>query len=129
MRVSASSFRFAVGRELGWNTIRSDNYAVHSVNGQAVFDGTGSGHGVGLCQDGAEAMGRAGRSYGEILDFYYPGTMVGINGQGLHWRRLSGEMISMLTTQPDNDRPALSAADRLLHSLAIRTGWPAAAGG
>lgn len=36
--------------------------------------GKGWGHGVGLCQIGAAAMARAGHSFEEILEFYYPGT-------------------------------------------------------
>jgi stage II sporulation protein D len=124
IRISASSFRFAIGRELGWNTIQSDSYDVRFANGRSVFEGTGSGHGVGLCQRGAEAMGRAGRSYREILEFYYPGATLGLNGQGVRWQRLGGETISLLTTQPDRDAFALSAAERLSRSLTARTGWP-----
>jgi stage II sporulation protein D len=123
IRISASSFRFAIGRELGWNTIQSDNYDVRSANGRSIFEGTGSGHGVGLCQRGAEAMGLAGRSYHEILDFYYPGAIPGLNGQGVRWQRLGGETISLLTTQPEKDASVLSAAERIGRSLAARTGW------
>lgn len=36
--------------------------------------GHGWGHGVGLCQIGAAVMGTQGKTYTEILDFYYPGT-------------------------------------------------------
>ncbi|MBE3072627.1 MAG: hypothetical protein IMZ67_06595, partial [Acidobacteria bacterium] len=39
-----------------------------------VFNGRGSGHGVGLCQAGAMARARAGQSEEAILAFYYPGT-------------------------------------------------------
>jgi stage II sporulation protein D len=124
IRLSASSFRFAIGRELGWNTIQSDAYEVRSANGRSIFEGTGSGHGVGLCQRGAEAMGVAGRSYHEILEYYYPGAILGLNGQGVRWQRLGGETISLLTTQPDQDAFALSAAERISRSLAARTGWP-----
>jgi stage II sporulation protein D len=38
------------------------------------FTGSGFGHGLGLCQIGANGMARAGRSYREILAHYYPGT-------------------------------------------------------
>ena len=124
IRISASSFRFAIGRELGWNTIPSDGYEVRSANGRSLFEGAGSGHGVGLCQTGAEAMGLAGRSYREILEFYYPGAVLGLNGQGIRWQRLGGETISLLTTQRNQDASALSAAERLSRSLTVRTGWP-----
>lgn len=42
--------------------------------GVFAFDGRGFGHGIGMSQFGAEGMGRLGKSYREILDFYYPGT-------------------------------------------------------
>jgi stage II sporulation protein D len=42
-----------------------------------VLTGGGYGHGVGLSQWGARAQAQAGRSYREILAFYYPGTEPG----------------------------------------------------
>ena len=39
-----------------------------------VFTTIGYGHGVGLCQYGADGMGREGYDYQEILAHYYPGT-------------------------------------------------------
>lgn len=41
------------------------------------FDLRGFGHGVGLCQYGADGMGRAGWSYEDILLHYYQGVSVG----------------------------------------------------
>lgn len=38
--------------------------------------GTKSGHGIGLSQTGAKAAAAAGKSYKEILNFYYPGTEI-----------------------------------------------------
>lgn len=48
-----------------------------------VIDGKGWGHGVGMSQDGAYAMGRAGSTTEEILGHFYPGTDLG---------RLSGRL-------------------------------------
>ena len=39
-----------------------------------VFDGKGSGHGIGLSQYGAKYMADAGFSYEEIISTYFPGT-------------------------------------------------------
>jgi stage II sporulation protein D len=36
--------------------------------------GRGFGHGVGMCQCGAEGMARQGRSAEQILSYYYPGS-------------------------------------------------------
>jgi hypothetical protein len=35
-----------------------------------------TGHGVGMSQRGAKAMAKAGKTYEEILAFYYPGTKI-----------------------------------------------------
>jgi len=40
----------------------------------AFLLGRGFGHGVGLCQYGAQAMAREGKSAEEILSYYYPGS-------------------------------------------------------
>jgi stage II sporulation protein D len=41
---------------------------------QLVAEGSGAGHGVGMCQWGALARSRAGFSYPDILAAYFPGT-------------------------------------------------------
>lgn len=41
---------------------------------ELIVNGTGRGHGVGLCQAGALGRARSGQSYREILSAYYPGT-------------------------------------------------------
>ena len=42
--------------------------------GGLEFVGSGSGHGVGLCQWGARVQAQKGRSYEQILRFYFPGA-------------------------------------------------------
>lgn len=42
----------------------------------AMAGKTKNGHGIGMSQWGAKEMGDAGKSYREILAFYYPGTKV-----------------------------------------------------
>jgi len=39
-----------------------------------TVEGKGNGHGVGLSQFGAKAMAAQGKSYTDILNFYYPGV-------------------------------------------------------
>lgn len=48
--------------------------AVGSPLSRITLAGGGWGHGVGLCQWGALAMGEQGYSFREILDHYYPGS-------------------------------------------------------
>jgi stage II sporulation protein D len=42
-----------------------------------TLNGTGYGHGVGMCQWGAIGRARAGQDYRAILRTYYPGTSIG----------------------------------------------------
>ena len=41
-----------------------------------ILHGAGWGHGVGLCQIGAAAMGARGYKYRDILQHYYPGSTI-----------------------------------------------------
>ena len=124
VRLAASSFRFAIGRALGFNTIRSDRWEA-SVSGERIqFHGIGEGHGVGLCQKGAEQMGIEGRTYREILAFYFPGTSLGPNARGLAWTRLGGETLTLFSTQPDQDRVVLTIAERQVPEIATLIGLP-----
>lgn len=43
---------------------------------EVLFKGRGSGHGVGMCQDGANGMAKAGKTYKQILKKYYPGAKI-----------------------------------------------------
>ena len=46
------------------------------TEGSVRIDGRGFGHGVGLCQYGAEGMSRKGRGFVDILRYYYPGAVL-----------------------------------------------------
>lgn len=85
--VTASSFRFAMDRTLGWNQLRSDWYAVTLSNGVLHFEGRGYGHGVGLCQAGATVMAGEGHSAADILSFYFPGTRIGLTAEDSGWQQ------------------------------------------
>ena len=128
--ISASTFRFAVDRELGWNKIRSDLYDVRNAGEQIVFSGRGSGHGVGMCQAGAEEMAREGKTYREILSFYYPGTQLGAaaTAESAKWQKRSSERVELLSTQPDVDAGILPIAERILKEDEEAIGWKAGAG-
>jgi stage II sporulation protein D len=123
VRVSASSFRFAIGRALGFNTLRSDQWSAVREGAQLSFVGTGDGHGVGLCQLGADQMGLEGHGYREILAFYYPGATLGLTARGLAWRRIGGETVALMTTQPDRDGTLLGTAERQVKEIAARYDW------
>jgi len=42
----------------------------------AFLSGRGYGHGVGMCQCGAQAMARGGKTARDILSYYYPGSRI-----------------------------------------------------
>jgi stage II sporulation protein D len=79
--------RFQIGRDaVRWVLRRSSGEGLRSAllrkidvkraKGRVArvrIDGSGYGHGVGMCQFGAMGMARAGYDYDEILRFYYPG--------------------------------------------------------
>jgi stage II sporulation protein D len=128
VRIAASSLRFAIGRALGFATVRSEWWEANSMEGRIEFIGRGEGHGVGLCQRGAQAMGAEGKSWREIVAFYYPGTVVGKTLSGLDWLRLSGETVSLLSTQTAQDVEVLAIAERAVRELSARTSWQAPRG-
>lgn len=68
-RMLAEDFRLAVGSRV----IRSTNCYIRSEPERFVFaNGRGFGHGMGMCQWGAEAMALDGHSAARILKHYYP---------------------------------------------------------
>jgi len=56
--------------------LRSANFTIEAKEDGLVFNTVGYGHGVGLCQYGANGMAKAGRNYREILSYYYTGTAI-----------------------------------------------------
>ena len=68
--VACGKFRLATG-------IRSCKIDKISVRKNDVqFSGKGYGHGVGMCQDGANGMAKSGKDYRKILKNYYPGAKI-----------------------------------------------------
>lgn len=57
-------------------SLKSARFTVAVTEEGISFETTGSGHGVGLSQYGADEMARTGSSYREILTHYYTGTEV-----------------------------------------------------
>ncbi len=62
---------------MGGHVLRS-TWCEISDEGKVVrfSGGRGFGHGVGLCQEGADGLSRLGRGYREILETYYPGSIL-----------------------------------------------------
>jgi SpoIID/LytB domain protein len=80
LRVVGSKTTFTVGKELMIRRILSESHLysswfdVEMTDDEVILRGHGWGHGVGLCQIGAAVMAAQGKTFEEILSFYYPGT-------------------------------------------------------
>jgi len=70
--VNANRFRLLIGP----GVVRSTMFAVSRAAGDIRFTGRGSGHGVGLDQWGARALAFQGRTFEQILKYYYTGISV-----------------------------------------------------
>jgi stage II sporulation protein D len=68
--------RLATARQWGWGALPGNDFrATRDGDGWRV-EGQGVGHGVGLCQFGAEGMARGGAGFRAILAHYFPNTSV-----------------------------------------------------
>ena len=70
--VPAKDFRLLIGQDI----IRSTLFTVSAREKEFFFEGTGWGHGAGLCQWGAYFMAKKGADYHKILSHYYPRSVL-----------------------------------------------------
>ncbi len=64
------------------------------VDKEIVIRGHGYGHGHGMSQHGAQGAALDGKSYKEIVDFYYPGTS---------WSKVRGKVRVLITADTTDD--------------------------
>lgn len=82
LKITGSEQTLIVGKELEIRRILSESHLKSSAfdvryeGENIILDGKGWGHGVGLCQIGAAVMASKGYAYTEILEHYYPGTIL-----------------------------------------------------
>ena len=74
--VKASSFRLRVGPRVVPSLLLTKIEGATEAPELIVIEGGGLGHGVGLCQWGARGLALNGASFGDILRFYFPGTLL-----------------------------------------------------
>ncbi len=67
-----------IRRALSRTHLYSSAFVVDKEGGRFRLTGAGWGHGVGLCQIGAAIMASKGKTYSEILQHYYRGTIVSV---------------------------------------------------
>jgi len=56
--------------------LRSTNFKTEIQGNKMIFNTIGYGHGVGLCQYGANGMAKAGHDYRQIITKYYTGVAI-----------------------------------------------------
>ncbi len=75
--VRGEELRGILGRAFGVGSVRSPRFTVTRrgtrSGEQFIFEGSGFGHGAGLCQFGAMTRLRAGASARDVIEHYYPG--------------------------------------------------------
>jgi stage II sporulation protein D len=76
LREGGEASRLDIDRRFGWDAVPSNNFTTHNDTQGVLLEGTGEGHGIGLCQKGAKFMAQSGATFREILDHYYPNTVL-----------------------------------------------------
>ena len=74
LTVRGWDFKLIVGRALGWQMVKSSRFEITRSGDSFVFRGSGFGHGLGLCQEGAHVMAVRRMNYRQIVSFYFPGA-------------------------------------------------------
>lgn len=74
--IEASTFRSVVNERVDGVSLKSTWFEARREGSEYIFTGRGHGHGVGLNQWGAHAMAEQGKSYRDILSFYYTGVQI-----------------------------------------------------
>jgi len=120
--INAERLHLLVGRSMGWNVLRSRLYDVAGGGDGAVFQGEGTGHGVGFCQIGAEQRGKSGQKMDEILAAYFPGLRAGVSAQDIQWRVMRGERVDVWSTGAPVDDELPLLADRALAEAEKKSG-------
>jgi stage II sporulation protein D len=72
LSASGDAFTRALGARVGWGRVRSARFSLTFGGDKALLEGTGHGHGVGLCQAGAATLARQGLTAEQILQRYFP---------------------------------------------------------
>jgi stage II sporulation protein D len=64
--------RLELVRKFGWDRIPSNSYRAIRQGDFILIEGQGEGHGVGLCQRGAQGLAAGGYDFRSILRHYFP---------------------------------------------------------
>ncbi|MDQ5966507.1 MAG: SpoIID/LytB protein [Cyanobacteriota bacterium erpe_2018_sw_39hr_WHONDRS-SW48-000098_B_bin.30] len=73
---SAYQLWLKIGQSFGWGQVPSMQYDFVRTGDKYVFTSYGAGHGIGLCQWGAQGLSQSGKDYKQILKYYFPEATV-----------------------------------------------------
>ena len=131
--VKGWDFKIIVGRALGWNLLKSSRFEISRSGSNFVFQGSGFGHGLGLCQEGAHVMAERGASYQQILESIFPrrkSSAVALQTAGdLMWesqRQIGTPTVLLEHYKIARAGEAARATRRTLHSEAFNINYPSA---
>jgi len=77
--LGGEAFARALDGRMGHRTIRSARMTAKSTAQGILLEGSGVGHGVGLCQAGASRRAAAGENHRDILRHYFTAVAVSLN--------------------------------------------------
>jgi len=75
-KVFTNTLRLQLTKLYGPDIMKSTFFTMDFSNNMYKFSGKGLGHGIGLCQWGANSFAENGWKYQDILKFYYSGTEI-----------------------------------------------------
>ena len=75
VEITAEQLRWALAAATG-PTPSSSDFTARLAGGTLFLEGRGYGHGAGMCQHGAQHMAVGGSDWQQILERYYPGSVV-----------------------------------------------------
>lgn len=119
--ISGWEFKLIVGRALGWNVLKSSRFTISRSGSAFVFHGSGFGHGLGLCQEGAHEMAQRGYNFRQILTKYFPGASVGPQTTPTNTQRSTHFRLSSFgSTEPKETARLLSLLESTRSTLLQR---------
>jgi stage II sporulation protein D len=95
-------------------TVPSATYSLSTSGGKVVLRGRGWGHGVGMSQYGARSLAERGRTYTDILSYYYAGVRASSITEPGAIRVLVAENASLIRVQVQGKADVTSATGSAL---------------
>jgi stage II sporulation protein D len=124
--LSGQEFRTIVGRQLGWQHVKSTLFDLERTANGYRLTGRGFGHGAGLCVLGAGRRAARGATAEAILAVYFPDASIGATppAQGGDDKDVE---LRLPATEANERSPLIALLRRTRDSIAAAAGVPAPA--